>query len=293
MRAKAARWPMALLAAALLAVGPASADPAAWRIAGPGGGEIVLLGSMHMLRASDYPLPTAVDGLVDRAETIVMEIDLDDVDLPAQQRVILEKALLPQGTVLADVVDGEIYGVLEQGAAQAGIELELLTRFEPWFLAITMLEVGMRKIGFEAERGIEQYVLGLSRGDGKEILGLETIEFQIGIFDAMTPELQREFLAQTLTELEGAETTMNAMTDAWSACELERLSDELLGSFDEFPGLYDTLVTERNEKWAGSLERMLDDGKRYLVVVGALHLVGSDSVIELMTARGHIPQRIH
>jgi hypothetical protein len=282
----------ALLAAAALVAGAASADPAAWRIAGTGGGEVVLLGSMHLLRARDYPLPAAVDGLVDRAETVVMEVDLDDVDLGSQQRLILEKALLPQGTELADVIDAQLYGILEQGAADAGVDLNLLTRFEPWFLAISMLEIGMRKIGFEADRGIEQYVLGLSRSDGKEILGLETIEFQIGIFDAMTPELQREFLAQTLTELEDAETTMNSMADAWRAGELEPLSDELLASFDEFPGLYDTLVTERNEKWAGSLEDMLDDGTRYLVVVGALHLVGSDSVIDLLKARGHTVERL-
>ncbi len=293
MRARAKRWVTVLAAAAALGAGPAGADPAAWRIAGSDGGEIVLLGSMHLLRARDYPLPAAVDGLVDRAETVVMEIDLDDVDLAAQQRLILEKALLPQGTELADVIDAELYGVLEQSTAQAGLDLKLLTRFEPWFLAISMLEVGMRKIGFEAERGIEQYVLGLSRGDGKEVLGLETLEFQIGIFDALTPELQQEFLAQTLTELENAETAMNAMADAWGAGELETLSDELLASFDEFPGLYATLVTERNENWAGSLEDMLDDGTRYLVVVGALHLVGNDSVIELMTARGHTVQRIH
>ena len=292
MRAKATRRLTALMAAAALVAGSASADPAAWRIAGSDGGEIVLLGSMHLLRARDYPLPAAVDGLIDRAETVVMEVDLDDVDLAAQQRLILEKALLPQGTELAEVLGAELYGVLEQNAAAAGIELKLLARFEPWFLALSMLEVGMRKLGFEAERGIEQYVLGSARSDGKEVVGLETIEFQIGIFDAMTPELQREFLAQTLTELEEAETTMNAMTDAWSAGELETLSDELLGSFDEFPGLYETLVTERNEKWAGSLEGMLDDGKRYLVVVGALHLVGDDSVIELLTARGHPVQRL-
>ncbi|HJR68629.1 MAG TPA: TraB/GumN family protein [Gammaproteobacteria bacterium] len=293
MRAEAKRRLLALLAAATLVAGSANADPAAWRIAGSDGGEIVLLGSMHLLRARDYPLPAAVDRLVDRAETVVMEVDLDDGDLAAQQRLILEKALLPQGTELADVVDAELYGVLEQGAAEAGIDLELLTRFEPWFLAISMLEVGMRKVGFEAERGIEQYVLGLTRADGKEVLGLETLEFQIGIFDAMTPELQREFLAQTLTELEDAETTMNAMSDAWRAGELETLSGELLASFEEFPGLYDTLVTERNEKWVGSLEDMLDDRTRYLVVVGALHLVGDGSVIDLLEARGHPVQRIH
>jgi uncharacterized protein YbaP (TraB family) len=281
-----------VLVAAGLAAGPACADPAAWRIAGSDGGEIVLLGSMHMLRASDYPLPAAVDGLIDRAETVVMEIDLDDVDLMTQQRLILDKALLPQGTELAEVLDPGLYDALEQSTAEVGLDLNLLTRFEPWFLAMTMLEVGMRKIGFEGERGIEQYVLRSTRDDGKEVLGLETLEFQIGIFDAMTPDLQEEFLAQTLTELAEAETAMNAMADAWGAGDLGPLSEELLASFDEFPGLYETMVTERNAKWVVSLEDMLDDGERYLVVVGALHLVGRDNVIDLLKARGHAVQRL-
>jgi uncharacterized protein YbaP (TraB family) len=286
------RWLGGLAVAAALVAGSASADPAAWRIAGRDGGEIVLFGSMHMLRAQDYPLPIAVNGLIDRAETVIMEIDLDDLDLVAQQRFILEKALLPQGTELAEVIDAEVYAILEQGTADVGLDLDLLTRFEPWFLSMTILELGMRKIGFQAERGIEQYVLGLARESGKEVLGLETVEFQIGIFDAMTPELQEQFLAQTLTELEEAETAMTAMADAWRAGELEPLSKELLTSFEEFPGLYDTLVTERNEKWVGSLEAMLDDGKRYLVVVGALHLVGPDNVVDLFKARGHKVERL-
>ena len=289
----AKHWLGGLAVAAALVAGAASADPAAWRILGSDGGEIVLFGSMHMLRSQDYPLPVAVDGLIDRAETIVMEIDLDDLDLVAQQRFILDKALLPQGTELAEVIDAELYGILEQGTADVGLDLNLLKRFEPWFLSMTVLELGMRKIGFQAERGIEQYVLNLARESGKEVLGLETVEFQIGIFDEMTPELQEEFLAQTLTELEEAETAMNAMADAWRAGELEPLSKELLTSFDEFPGLYDTLVTERNDKWVGALEDMLDDGERYLVVVGALHLVGPDNVVDLFKARGHSVQRIH
>jgi hypothetical protein len=293
MSVKAALRRAALLATAALVVGSASADPAAWRLVGRDGGEIVLLGSMHMLRASDHPLPAAVDQLVDRAETVVMEIDLDDIEAAGQQRLILEKAVLPQGTVLADVIDAELYGILENDTAEVGLDLAQLARFEPWFLAMTMLEIGMNKVGFTSARGIEQYVLGRTRAGGKEVLGLETLEFQLGIFDAMTPELQEQFLAQTLTELAEAETAMNAMADAWAAGELEPLSEELLASFDEFPGLYDTLVTERNEKWVVQLEDMLDDRKRYLVVVGALHLVGRDNVIDRLQARGHAVERIH
>jgi len=71
------------------------------------------------------------------------------------------------------------------------------------------------------------------------------------------------------------------------------LSAELLDDFDEFPGLYESLVTKRNQSWVPALERMLADGRRHLVVVGALHLVGDDSVIELLEARGHDVERLH
>jgi uncharacterized protein YbaP (TraB family) len=286
-----ARW-LALLCAALGSAALASAEPAAWRMTGPNGGEIVLLGSMHLLRASDYPLPATVDRLIARADTVVMEIDLDDVDPAAQQRLILDKALLPQGTQLADVLDADLYRTLDDAAAKAGLDLKLLARFEPWFLAITLLDVGMRKFGYEPERGLEQYVLGRAHDGGKDIKGLETIEFQIGIFDALPSESQQAMLVQTLTELDGAETTMAAMADAWRAGKLDELSEELLDDFDEFPGLYDTLVTDRNKAWVGSLEDMLDDGRRYLVVVGALHLVGTHNVIELLGARGHKVERL-
>ncbi len=281
------------LALVLLPAATAAADPAVWRVTGADGAEVTLLGSMHILRPSDHPLPVVVDDLIARAELIVMELDLDDVDAAAQQRVILETAMLPQGTVLANVVDAAVYRLVEQTAGELGIELKLLERFEPWFLAVTLLDQGMRKFGFQAERGIEQYVLNQAQRTRKEIVGLETLEFQIGIFDSLPAKSQQAMLEQTLAELDEAETALSAMADAWRNGELESLSAELLDDFDQFPGLYETLVTKRNQAWVPTLERMLADGGRRLVVVGALHLVGRDNVIELLRARGHDVERVH
>lgn len=275
-----------------LAAGSAAADPAAWRMSTRSGGEVTLLGSMHVLRPSDHPLPASVDALIDRAELIVMEIDLDDVDPAAQQRVILSTAMLPQGTVLKDVVSDDVYRLAGQRATEVGIDLALLERFEPWFLAITILDQGLRKLGFQGERGLEQYVLARSQRASKEIVGLETLEFQIGIFDSLPPDAQQAMLEQTLAELDEAETALAEMVAAWRNGELEDLSAELLDDFDDFPGLYETLVTKRNNAWVPALERMLADGRRHLVVVGALHLVGPDSVIELLDARGHDVERL-
>ena len=285
-----AAW-LALLAA-LLPAALASADPAAWRMTGRNGGEVTLLGSMHVLRPSDYPLPPTVDAFIDGADDIVMEIDLDDVDA-GQQQLIVQTAMLPQGKVLADVLDADVYRLVAQHMSELGVDVKALEHFEPWFLSITVLDLGMRKLGFQPDRGIEQYVLGRARTEGKEIVGLETLEFQIGLFDALPPEQQQAMLEQTLAELDDGVAVLGKMVTAWRAGELESLSAELLEDFGDFPGLYEKLVTNRNNAWVPKLERMLDDGHRHLVVVGALHLVGPDSVIDLLKKRGHQVERLH
>ena len=278
--------------AALLPATFASADPAAWRVTGRNGGEVTLLGSMHVLRPSDYPLPPTVDALIDGADDIVMEIDLDDVDT-AKQQLIVQTAMLPQGKVLADVLDPDVYRLVAQHMGELGVDVKALEHFEPWFLSITVLDLGMRKLGFQPDRGVEQYVLGRARKEGKEIVGLETLEFQIGLFDALPPEQQQAMLEQTLGELDEGVVVLTEMVTAWRAGELESLSAELLEDFGDFPGLYEKLVTNRNNAWVPKLERMLDDGHRHLVVVGALHLVGPDNVIDLLKKRGHQVERLH
>jgi uncharacterized protein YbaP (TraB family) len=109
----------------------------------------------------------------------------------------------------------------------------------------------------------------------------------------MAPSAQQAMLSQTLEELTGADEAMTEMVAAWRDGRLDALSEELLDDFDEFPGLYDALVTDRNTAWVAALEDMLDDGRSYLVVVGALHLVGRDSVIDMLQARGHRVARLH
>ncbi|HVS24728.1 MAG TPA: TraB/GumN family protein, partial [Gammaproteobacteria bacterium] len=233
-----------------------------------------------------------VDELYARADVLVMEIDLDDLDLAAEQATLLSAAVLPVDQTLAGVLDPAVYKVAERRARELGVDIALLDHAEPWFVAITLLDLGMRKIGFEAERGLEQYLVGKAARDHKEIVGLETLEKQVRIFAALPAAGQRALLKQTLDELDTADATMKELTAAWRDGHLETMTDKLLGDFDDYPELYPALVTERNAAWTDELERLLKDGRRYLVVVGALHLVGRDSVIERLGARGHRVARI-
>ncbi len=135
-------------------------------------------------------------------------------------------------------------------------------------------------------------MLGKAKSDHKEIVGLETLDQQLGIFAALPRKSQQAMLSQTLDELDTADTTMSELETAWRDGHVETMTDKLLGDFDDFPDLYPALVTKRNAAWTDALEKLLKDGHRYLVVVGALHLVGRDSVIERLGARGHRVERL-
>lgn len=260
-------------------------NPAAWHVSGEDS-ELWLLGSIHYLRERDYPLPPRVDELYQLADTLVMELDLDDLDLLAAQASFMEAGILPASGTLRAVLDPEVYDLTEARAADLGLPLMLLERLEPWLVALTLMDLGMSRLGYQASQGLEQYLVRRSFTDGKEILGLETLDDQIGIFDSLSWADQEALLLLTLTDLQAAEAEMTTLLNAWRDGNLDELAAELTADFDELPELQTALVSSRNRRWAAKLEELLQGSGRYLVVVGALHLVGEDSVIELLSARG-------
>ena len=281
-----------LALAALSVAGSASAGPAAWHVTSRSGGEMWLLGSVHYLRESDHPLPEVIDELYSRAGTLVMEIDLDDLDATRAQTEFLSAAMLARGTTLPEVLAPETYALAQTQAAALGIDLSLLERFEPWLVAITMLDLGVGRLGFRPEHGIEQYLLRKAQGDGKQVLGLETLAAQIAIFDALSADQQEALLEQTLAEIDSADEVMSGLVEAWRAGELDELTTTLMDDFAQFPELYSTLVVDRNTKWVETLEALLAEPNSHLVVVGALHLVGEHNVVDLLAAEGFVVEAV-
>ena len=261
-------------------------EPAAWRVTGGEDGELWLLGSVHYLRQEDYPLPPNVDALYQRADVIVMELDLDDLDALAVQSSFVGAGMLPPGSSLETVLTPRVYALAETRAAEFGLDLTIMAGFEPWLVAITLMDLGMNALGFNANQGLEQYLLRRAAADGKKILGLETLEDQIRVFDQLSIAEQETLLLQTLTELDSPDNAMDELLDAWRDGRLDTLASKLTADFEDFPNLYQRLVIDRNEQWLQSLRELLSEGGSYLVVVGALHLVGERNVVELLQEQG-------
>ena len=273
-----------LMPAAALA--DAAGTPVTMWLAEGTSNRVYLLGSIHLLRERDHPLPQVIGHAYEDAETLYMELDMDDLDPLATQATITRLGMLEEGISLRDVMGEELYAEAAAAASELQIPLEMLDRTEPWYAAITVEQLVLARIGFNAAYGVEMHLLRKASGDGKEILGFETLEQQLGYLDGLSLEAQRKLLMQTLTEGAAIREIMDDLILAWRSGDIDYLEQTLLDDLSGYPELYDTIVADRNRLWVDTIDDLLDDGEDYLVIVGALHLVGEDGVPQLLEQRG-------
>jgi len=250
---------------------------------------VYLLGSIHVLRPGDGELPRAALEAYADAERLVMEIDLDDPEVadPAALLGTMQRAaLLSEGESLRSVL-GDDYAAIAARTREAGLDLAVLDRFAPWFVATMLLQLELAQRGFQPELGIEQQLADRAARDGKPIEGLETAEQQFAVLAGLPLPEQKRFLMMSLGESERLDAEIEDLLAAWRAGDADALEEMLSAAFEEFPELYGPLTEDRNRAWVKRLGELLDDRDDYLVVVGALHLVGRHSVVDLLRQRGY------
>lgn len=277
-----------LLLLFILLAGPSFADGhpvTMWRVDGASN-SIYLLGSIHLLRQQDHPLPSVIDTAYEDAEVIVMELDMDDLDPMETQQAFNRAGVLRDGQTLRDLMGDELYAEAETAAMASDIPIELLSQSEPWLAAITVELMALYRIGFNPMFGVEMTMTTRAARDGKPIEGLETVEEQLSFLDGLPLDVQNEMLLQTLRESAGLSEQIDELIVAWRHGDTATLDSGLLESIAEETKLHDVLIVQRNRAWVDAILEWLDDDEDYLVVVGALHLVGDDGVPTLLEQRG-------
>jgi uncharacterized protein YbaP (TraB family) len=268
------------------AVADTSGHPVTMWLAEGASNRVYLLGSVHLLREQDHPLPQVIENVYDDAETLYMELDMDDIDPVLMQATINRLGMLEDGTSLRDVMGEALYADAMTAAAELDIPLGMLEKTEPWYAAITVEQLALTRIGFNPLYGIEMHLLNKAAGDGKEILGFESVEQQLGYLDGLSLDAQRDLLMQTLAESAAIRDIMDDLISAWRSGDIDYLEETLLDDVSGYPELYETIVASRNRLWVDTIDDLLERDEDYLVVVGALHLVGEDGVPRLLEQRG-------
>jgi uncharacterized protein len=270
----------------LLPAGPAAAVPL-WSATHPdAAGSLLLLGSVHALRAEDQPLPAAVLAAYRQADRLVMELHPDELRPEASLAALTRVGILSPGHSARDVLDDQEWEAGERLAAAAGVELAAVAALEPWFAAITVYAGALAAAGYQPELGVDAQVAAWAARDAKPVVGLESLDEQLLLFKGLEAELQRTMLIRTLDEVADVASDTRALVKRWRERDIDALEEYLEEDFRDFEALRELIVTRRNLAWHDEIQAMFAVPGTTLVVVGALHLVGPEGLPALLEAAG-------
>jgi uncharacterized protein YbaP (TraB family) len=221
------------------------------------------------------------------SKILVMELDLNEVGADSALESGAELETLPEGQTLAEAAGPQLYAKFLARAQPLGLQPEVLSHFQPWFAALMLQQLELSQSGFDPAAGVDEQFALLAQTDHKPVIGLETIDEQLGFFAHLSLEQQREFLRSTLEDASSAESETDAVVQAWQRGDTGKLEQLLRSGSNESPELYRLLTTERNRRWLPKITQLLTGDDNCLVIVGALHLIGHDGLIEMLQRQGY------
>jgi hypothetical protein len=282
----------AALAVLVLALPPATsreakpAAPAIWKIDGKEG-DVYFFGAVHLLPAGVAWRTPALDAALGEAQVLVFEIDIDEAkDVVATQKLIAKFGVLPEGTTLRKLLAPEQRAKFERIAASLGLPPAALDGFRPWLAALTIGVQWIVSKGYDPNSGVDQQIWSWSKQTAKQRAALETAEQQLEVFAGLTREQEVEFLLVSLDQIEQSPQMLDDLVKAWRGGDTKALDEILNDGMKHFPVLSRRMLNDRHERWLAQIEKMIADGRTHVIVVGAAHLVGKDSVIAMLRAKG-------
>jgi uncharacterized protein YbaP (TraB family) len=268
---------------------PAAAAPALWVVKDKDS-TIYLFGTVHVLKPETQWRSPVLDQALARSAELWVETEADD---QAVMQPLVMKYGMDAANPLSKKLTPERLAELDAVARTAGMTAAQLDPMRPWLAGLTLSVVPMLKAGYNPQSGVEAKLKAEVVAAGKPVRQLETPEQQIRFFADATPEVEMSFLDSAIDEAEESPAVLDEMVAAWAAGDvkaIERLMiDEMRG---DYPGLYKTLLVDRNANWAEQIDTLLDGKGVSFIAVGAGHLAGDDSVQAMLAKRGIKVKRV-
>ena len=263
---------------------PASSKHILYRVRGPQGATVYLLGSVHLLSADAATLPQEVDTAFAHAKTVTFETSLDSA--MARGPEMIARGRYGDGRTLRESLAPAHAAKVDSVLHLYGLSLDQVNGFKPWMVSLLMAQFAMQKLNFQPQYGVDMQLNARAKQASKPVGGLESVDFQMGLFDSLSPADQERMLLDNDSP-EGAAKQMGAIRDAWSHGDAAGLDSMLNARMADAPTLLDALVWSRNRSWIPKIEAMIRGKDDALVVVGAGHLVGKQGVVAMLRAKGY------
>ena len=269
--------------AALAAAVPAVAAPAAW-VVRDADTEVTLFGTIHALPKGVEWLSPAVAARLDAADTLVLEAVMPDD--PAALGPIINRVGMPPGVKpLAERVSAAALPKLTAAAVTAGVPMAALDRMESWLVAMTLSNAALTGVGIDATSGVEPVLTARARGRNIAIIGLETVEQQLGFLDTLPDADQTAMLLATIDDVGDTRREFDTLSALWQAGNVDAIARDFDAETRATPLLRQRLLVARNQRWADWITGVMRRPGKVFIAVGAGHLGGPDGLLAILKAR--------
>lgn len=269
-----------------------SSDNFLWKILSEDN-TVYILGSIHLGVPELYPLAPEIKKAFEASDVLAVEADVSKGN-PLNNMGLLSKALYPEGKTLKQSVSSDTYKMAKEKLQELSLPIELLAKYKPWFLAITLETLQLTRLGFSPQYGIDFHFLQKARGD-KKIVELESATYQIGLLNSFSPQEQEKFLEYTLKEINILGEKMEVIIKAWKAGDGRKIRNLLnfqAASESDLSAIYEKMFYSRNRKMVDKIQGYLQQNQDYFVIVGAGHLVGDKGILYYLEKEGYSTQQM-
>lgn len=283
-------------------------DPLFWVAEGKNGGKVYLLGSIHCADPDTYRLPDLLMDAYFESDALAVECDILAFESDFMAQMEMSSMLMyTDGSKISDHIDPELYDAMvkfmeenpSQQLTELGYTQDVLDMCKPamWMSALEM--VIYEAAGIDSNLGIDYHFLDIATAQQKEIIELESVEFQNDMLFGFSDELMEwQLWGYVSAPVDEQGDSLREMFEGW--CEgnpeyLVNTAPDYTGysaeDIEYYQGLleeyYTAMLIDRNLGMIDKAADMLDNGENVFYVVGAAHMVGNDGIIAGLKDRGY------
>jgi uncharacterized protein YbaP (TraB family) len=275
----------------LLCCSAALAESSVWK-AEKNGAVIYLGGTIHLLRHSDYPLPTEFDKAYKAADLVMYETDIGLLNDPATQMKLLAQGVYGDGSTVDKHLSPKVYAELSSYCQVNGIPLQQFSRFRPAMLMTILTMLELKKLGI-TEEGVDAHYFARAKKERKPVKWLETADEQLGYLVASADGHEDEFVSYSLKDLQETSELLEVLTAAWRKGDGNRIDVAMVAEMKTAaPYIYKKLLLERNRNWLPIILAEQKPPKTLFILVGIAHLVGPDGLVESLKKSGYKVEKL-
>ncbi|GHB96763.1 TraB/GumN family protein [Thermomonas carbonis] len=268
--------------------------PLLWKVS-DADNDVYLLGSFHLLKSDDYPMPAEIDRAFDDAESLLFEIDPREMTAPETVATMQKYMAYEDGQSLSKVLPKATLERLGTLVSASGGSVQALEQSEPWAVSLGLVLGVSQAMGLKADLGLDRHLMDRAAKAGKPAGGLETVDAQMKAMDSVPYAEQAQGLDEFLVDPKKAVQQLQDMHAWWRTGDVEQLDTGMRADMArKSPQSYKLLDVDRNNAWLPQIEKRLTGSTSddTLVVVGTLHLLGSDGLVEKLQAKGYKVERV-